>query len=106
MPHLDSQFLCKPSLFLGQSSDVTSDEPYVPDVHWRYHKFLDDDVRALPRLAKVWNDILMRKDYMKLALPETREIGRNPGSLFQFTERMVEMAPLLQYFSLQCIVSA
>ena len=82
----------------GQPDDENSQNKIsAPAVHWKYHKFLDENIRDLPHLPALWNELVMRKDMFKLALPEIKEVGTSPGSVFRFAENMVRMAPLLDY---------
>ena len=80
----------------GQPCDDNSqNKPSLSVVHWKYHKFLDEDILNLPRLPDLWNGLMVRKDIFKLALPEMNVVGKSPGNIFLFAEEMVEMVPEL-----------
>ena len=71
-------------------SELSEQPP--PAIHWKYHKYLDRDLLALPRLCEVWNGILSRRDIFKLALPELSK-GKSPGKVFCHAEEMVAVVP-------------
>ena len=70
-------------------------------VHWRYHKYFEANVLALPRLPELWQELLSQKQTFKLALPETSKC-KSPGQLFRYAEDMVSVVPwLLRTFLLK-----
>ena len=85
--------------YLGQPSQSSADGSCPPSVHWKYRKYLDQEVLDLPRLPRLWHEIIARKDMFKLAMPEL-SVGQSPGTIFACTENMVEMVPPLHYHSL------
>ena len=62
-------------------------------MHWRYHKYFDDEILALPRLAEVWGPIVEQKNIFKIAFPEN-PFPKSPGKVFLYAEEMVLVVPL------------
>ncbi|CAE7658961.1 unnamed protein product [Symbiodinium sp. CCMP2592] len=62
----------------------------VPAVHWKYHKYFDAEIRALPRLCELWHQLLANKQIFKIALPDT-SFPKSPGAVFRAAEQMMDV---------------
>ncbi|CAE7200750.1 unnamed protein product [Symbiodinium sp. CCMP2592] len=62
----------------------------VPAVHWKYHKYFDAEIRALPRLCELWHQLLANKQIFKIALPDT-SLPKSPGAVFRAAEQMMDV---------------
>ena len=62
-------------------------------IHWRYHKYMCNELLGLPETAETWSRILDNRDVIKICLPELKAVGMTPGKIFSYAEMMVETVP-------------